>query len=682
MIKTLKATPASPITSLKGAGPGRSAKLERMGLRTVCDLLYFFPRRYEDRRRVTKISELVPGAPSVVFARVVFLETRRLVGNNKLITTCRLTDGTGEMEAVWFNIRGLNRMLCEGAEAALFGMPLFRGSTLQMASPEFAVGAAPEAFAGIVPVYPLTEGLTQKWLRQFTKDTAARFAPLLEERLPASLIEKNNLMPIAAAISQMHVPDSPESWKEARRRLAYEELFTLQAALAAMRAKNSEKNAVKAARGPIYDALMKSLPFTPTSAQTKAIAEIYGDASQGRPMRRLLQGDVGCGKSLVAAAFAAGLCDSGAQTVLLAPTETLAAQLYAEAEKYLAPLGVRCALLTASVKPAARREILAGLADGAIEVAAGTHSLLSEEASFHMLGAAIIDEQQRFGVRQRAALIERAPRAHLLMMSATPIPRTTAQTIYGDLEISVIDEMPPGRTPVATRIITSQQMPELMRFLIKETASGGRTFWICPRVEEDPAAALPAAKKRFEWLVKKLPPIPASLIHGQMDYAEKEAALDKFRAGDAKILVGTTVLEVGVNVPEASVIIIEAPERYGLSQLHQMRGRVGRGKRRGLCVLISDEQPAPSRLSLFAQTTDGFKIAEADLAFRGAGELTGTMQHGAQSFKAADPVKDIDLARQAKEDVDWLIRTEGLGAEKLKALANDAFFEQKENHEA
>ena len=619
---------SAPLSVIKGAGPRRAALLEKLGLRTIYDLLFFFPRKYEDRRNVRKISALVPGAPSVVIAQSRGCEARALPGRGRRLIKCRFSDGSGLLDAVWFNIKGLENSLGEGTRAALYGVPSLRGGVFEMLSPEFEIlkeGAGPESFAGIVPVYPLTAGLPKNWLCRTIAAAVKTYAPLLKDPIPHEITGKNKLMPLAEAVAQMHAPDSPQSWKEARRRIAYGELFALQLAMAASRAKNAKSGAARAKRGPLFRAMMKNLPFKLTDSQQKVIDEIIDGASAGAQSARLLQGDVGSGKTAVAAAFAAAICDGGAQCAVLAPTEALAGQLCAQMKKYIPLAEGECLLIKGSMPPAARRKAEASAADGSARIIAGTQALLSEKLKFRKLGAVVIDEQQRFGVRQRGRLLADAAHPHLLMMSATPIPRTTALTLYGDLDLSVIDSVPAGRTPVETRLADYAKLPELLRFAARE-----------------------------------IPPVKISLVHGQLESADKERALADFRSGASQLLVGTTVLEVGIDVPEASVIVIESPERYGLSQLHQLRGRVGRGPRRGVCILLSSAAEDAPRLRKFAATNDGFEIARIDLETRGAGELAGIAQHGDAGLKSADLARDAELAMLARRDVRELAARGGL----------------------
>ncbi|MDO4988464.1 MAG: ATP-dependent DNA helicase RecG [Synergistes sp.] len=640
------------ISVLRGVGTRRAALLCKLGIETVKDIIFFFPRRYEDRRSVKKIAELSEGTPSVVYGEVLSCETKPLSGKGRNITKCRLTDGSGTVCAVWFNRRGLDKTLTKGTKTALFGVVVFRSGLAEMTEPELEIlkDTTASSFTGIIPVYPLTDGISQNQMRNIADTVITKYIPLIEENLPRWIITKNSLMPLNEALHEMHRPSSPEMWKIARKRIVYGEFFELQSQIAVLKAKRIAAQGIKILRGEIYDTFLNSLPFEMTPSQLRAADEILNDAAKGTPTARLLQGDVGSGKTLVAAAFAAAVCDSDAQCALLAPTEVLAEQLNEQMQRYLKKAGVKCGILKGNMSASERKKVLAEISERKISVICGTQALLSEGVEFARLGAVIIDEQQRFGVRQRMALLEKIPRPHLLMMSATPIPRTMAQTLFCDLDISVIEGMPSGRAGIETRVITYKSMASLMQFIIDECGSGGRIYWICPRVAEKETSDMASAEKRFEWLKKMLPPISISLIHGQMSDEEKNTALNSFRCGTSKILVGTTVLEVGIDVPEATVIVIESPEMYGLSQLHQLRGRVGRGKRRGVCVLLTAHNANLPRLVKFAAERDGFEIAKADLEERGAGEFIGTAQHGFAQFRIADIRTDITIAEAARDD--------------------------------
>lgn len=648
----------SSLAGFKGVGPARRAALAKLGLRTVFDLLYFFPRRYEDRRNVKKISALVPGEAAVVDARVITIETK-IISRARRLTTCTLTDGTQELCAVWFYARGVERALTRGTRVLLYGVPEHASGVLRMTQPEYkkfeqGEPLASSGFTGIVPIYPSTAGMPQKWFRALAREVVEDYAPYAPEPIPRKVIDEFSLMPISCALHEMHMPHSLDGLRRARRRVAFEELFTLRMALAVQRRRRAGRHAVVLSREPYAGRLISSLPFVLTPSQSEVIDELFAQGATGHPISCLLQGDVGSGKTLVSLIFASGVCGSGAQCAVMAPTEILAEQLYGQACKYLSPLGIKCALLTSGVTGVTRRKVLADAASGDAAVIVGTQSILSGDVKFRTLGALIIDEQQRFGVRQRMSLLE-GTSAHLVMMSATPIPRTMALVLYGDLDILIIKEKPAGRTKAATRIIesTKENITALLHFLAREVKSGGRVYWICPRVTPNEKSALPSAVARYEWLSKKfsLTDIKISLIHGRMGPRDKEAALDAFRNGSAQILVGTTVLEVGVDVPEACVIVIESPERYGLAQLHQLAGRVGRGARAGLCVLITRCRGAQARLGAFAAAHDGFEIAREDLKLRGTGEFTGTLQHGRTELCVADLRRDAQIAEQAAHAV-------------------------------
>lgn len=643
-----------PVTSLKGVGPKRAAQLKKLGAEKVGDLLTIFPRRYEDRRLITPISGLEPGAPATVRAFVSDVSERTMFGKGRRIAECTLSDGSGVVRSVWFNVWNLASRLKDGAEALFYGVPDIRGTSLQFVNPDFCLVSDKNIsdFARIVPIYPSTEGLSEKWYSNLAAEVLRTGLAEVEETLPMPVLEKRGLMGLADAISEMHRPSTFKSRKEARRRLAYGELFRFQLKLALRREKFKRRSRhFKATdKSPLYSRFRSSLPFELTDSQENALREIFADMSASEPMSRLLQGDVGSGKTLVALGAAAAVADAGAQTVMMAPTEVLARQLYGESVKYLAPLGVKCVFLSGNLGAREKRDVLASAADGSASVIAGTQALIEEGVSFKDLGLAVIDEQHRFGVGQRSVLMDRMPAPDVLMMSATPIPRTLTLTVFGDLDISELREKPSGRRKVETRLIDGGKLRLLLSFIVKEAKAGGRTYWVCPRIEEEGVAEIASAEQRYGFLQKHLGPLGVGLLHGRMNGEEKEAAIAGFRNGETNILVSTTVVEVGIDVPEASVMVIESPERFGLAQLHQLRGRVGRGNRRGVCVMLSNGVAESERLGVMLETDDGFAIAEADLKMRGAGELAGRMQHGMSDFKVADLFGDSDLLFMARED--------------------------------
>lgn len=652
---------SAPLSSLSGVGPKRALLLANLGVSVVGDLLWVFPRRYEDRRVLTKIKDLVPGRPAVIIATVEDISRKRLRSGLDLVTA-EMTDETGSVSITWFNRKGMEYVLKPGTRAALYGEPSIRVRVLEMSNPDFAVvkeGEEPEKFAVILPIYPSTAGLPARWFRSLMEDVVAELIPLLQETLPEWVMTKRGLPPLSDALRAMHAPKDGEEWKRARRRLAYEELFLLQVGLAYKRRQfKSKTTKLKiTGKGKIFKKFLENLPFSLTQAQQKAIDEILADLSGGGPMSRLLQGDVGSGKTVVALALAAAAADSGVQAALMAPTEVLAGQLYAQSVKYMAPMGVETVLVKGGQTAAERRAALSLIADGTASIIIGTQALLEEKIQWKKLGVVIIDEQHRFGVMQRAAIMDRKPVPHLLMMSATPIPRTLAICLFGDLDISLLREKPEGRRGTETRVIDGSKMKILLQFLADEAKQGARAYWICPRVEDDEESETASVEKRFEFVSRHLGRLGVGLLHGRMNGAEKEEVLALFHSGEIKILVSTTVVEVGVDVPEASVVVIESPERFGLSQLHQLRGRVGRGSRRGVCVLLTRDSDGetPARLEAMLKTNDGFAIAEADLQLRGAGEVSGKAQHGVTEFKIADIAKDIALLAEAREDAaEWV----------------------------
>jgi ATP-dependent DNA helicase RecG len=651
-----------PIVNIKGVGPARGRLLENLGILTVNDALWFFPRRYTDRREICKISELSVGRSSVLIARITDVRCKISFSTGINICMCEAEDVTGAVSIVWFNRKGLNNILRQGMSIVIFGIPSFCDGKIEFSNPDFEVvrdGSDIENFIGIVPVYPSTAGLADRWFRKLICKLLEDNLSLVPEYIPQSILEKRGLMCIGDALLGMHRPDSEEHWRNSRKRLAYEEFLFLQITLNLRKERlKRSKEAVKIMPGGSYfSKFMRSLPFKLTASQKSVFAQIFKDTQKGYPMSRLLQGDVGSGKTVIALGLAAAGADAGIQTAIMAPTEVLADQLYSQAQKYLLSSGITCALLKGGQGRSERDPLIGSIMKGQTKVVIGTHAMIQDGVKFYNLGTVIIDEQQRFGVMQRGEMLNRGKIPHLLMMSATPIPRTVSVCLFGDMDISLIRERPEGRKKTETRLIDLTRIRDLLQFIINESAAGGRTYWICPRVEDDAENELVSVEKRYKFLKKHLGLLGVGFIHGKMAGNDKNTELEKFRGGTTKVLVGTTVLEVGVDVPEASVVVIESPERYGLSQLHQLRGRVGRGGRRGVCVLLVHDfaDDVAERLKIMLETDDGFKVAEADFLLRGPGKINGLKQHGAAGFKVADIFRDSELLKYAKKDAEWII---------------------------
>jgi ATP-dependent DNA helicase RecG len=653
---------SAPVTTIKGIKGATYTRLAKLGVRTVRDLLYLFPNRHNDFGDVRSIGELAVGEEQTV---VVSVWSASLVNlGRRPGTQAVVGDSSGNMRVVWFNQTYLASQLKTNDRIVLSGKVSLFNAMKTMESPEWErlEGEDLTHTGRLVPVYPLTEGLSQRVLRRVVKEAVERYAGLLAEPLPADLRGRHALLPLVEAVRQMHYPDSRERREEARRRLAFEELLCVQLAVLERRL------AWEHGRGPAFDTrgvlevYRSALPFALTSAQERVLGEVVSDLATSRPMARLLQGDVGSGKTAVAAAALVVAAANRYQGALMAPTEILAEQHYRTLTTLLKDLTfqdrppLRIELLTGSLTPAAKRTISRGIAAGEVDVVVGTHALIQETVSFKRLGLTIVDEQHRFGVMQRAALRERAAdngqSPHLLVMSATPIPRTLALTFYGDLDISSIDEMPPGRVPVETRWVGPDERREAYSFVREQVRQGRQSFVVCPLIDESPAVATRSAVQEYERLSRQVfPDLRLGLLHGRMSASEKDGVLQAFRRGEMDILVATTVIEVGIDIPNASVMVIEGADRFGLAQLHQLRGRVGRGSAQSYCLLLSDDpsETAKRRLQLLEETTDGFALAEADLQIRGPGDYLGTRQSGMPEFQAAD-FSDVRLVEQARQE--------------------------------
>lgn len=642
------------ILTLPGIGPKKAALFARLGLHTLGDLLRFYPRDYEDRTKLVPIAELEPGQPACFLASVISNPQTHAIpkpGRQRLeVTKVVVADDTQRLHLTFFNQGYLTEKLRRGDTYCFYGA--LNGDFLgyAMTNPVFEpVESAGLLTRRILPVYPLTAGLSNKMVVQAVQAALARVQP--QETLPERLRAAYDLCDAQEAIREIHTPSSAEALERARRRLIFEEFFVFSAALCLLRARRTVQSV------PPYEntdlrPFENALPFRLTGAQRRAIDGILEDFRAGRPMSRLVQGDVGCGKTMVAAAAAYCAAKNGRQTALMAPTEILARQHYERLEPLFSALGISCALLTGSMTPAQKRECRRSIAQGEAEVVIGTHALLTETTVFSRLGLVIADEQHRFGVAQRTALLEKGERPHLLLMSATPIPRTLALLMYGDLEVSVIDELPPGRQEVETFLVSESYRARLNGFIRRQAEEGHQSFIVCPAIEEGETDGLKAAEQWAQTLQQQVfPQLRVALLHGKMKGSEKEEIMGRFAAGEFDLLVSTTVIEVGVDVPNATLMVIENADRFGLSQLHQLRGRIGRGEAKSYCVLVSDNRNPETlqRLRALCATHDGFRIAEEDLKLRGPGDFFGSRQHGLPVFRMGDLAQDLSLLRQAQE---------------------------------
>ena len=659
-------TPDTPVRYLKGVGPKTAERFEKLGIVTLADLLCHYPRRYIDFTKPYSIAEAPADVECVVKAEVFAKPGGRILPGGRRMERITAGDDVSSLEITWFNNPYAAQKLQLGQEYYFQGIVTGGMLRRQMVNPQVRTAEQIKA-SPFEAVYPQTEGLTSNAIAKCVRQLLPH-AELLPDPLPPEMLAKYRLLSKADAVRAIHCPATEEQAYAARRRLIYEELLVLQLGIGRM------KNRGAAATGaPMQLAdpspFWASLPFSPTGAQRRAVSEILADMAGQTSMNRLLQGDVGSGKTLVAAAAIWACIRAGYQAALLAPTEILAAQHAEGLNRMLAPFGMRVALLTGGMKAAARRTTLAAIRNDEADLVVGTHAILSEGVEFARLGLAVIDEQHRFGVRQRGMLAEKAANPHLLVMSATPIPRTLGLLIYGDLDISILDELPPGRTPVKTRCITGKKRHDLYHFLDQEIGRGRQVYLVCPAIEDVPDGGLNAVKSYYEDIAKALlPDRRVGLMHGKLKPKEKAAVMEDFKAGRLDALVSTTVIEVGVDVPNASVMVIENAERYGLSALHQLRGRVGRGAAESWCFLVSDNQSenVQKRLKFLCSTTDGFAVAQYDLETRGPGDFFGSRQHGLPTLQIADLMNDTRTLHAAQ-------------AEAVAMLADDPLLEAPEH---
>ncbi|HHS12616.1 MAG TPA: ATP-dependent DNA helicase RecG [bacterium] len=655
----------TPVQYVKGIGPKRAALLARAGVRTVEDLLHYYPRRYLDRSRVVPIRSLAAGDQVTVVGTVLSREVRR-GRRNRLIVS--VGDGTGILQCVWFQgISYLSDVFNNGETVAFSGkVTVYRGP--QMVHPEYdrlseADENNPLNTGGIIPLYPSTEGLRRVGLdsRGFRRILGAVLTGVegnIHEILPKRIIERCRLVSIGQALSQIHFPNDEDSLQAAQRRLKFDELFFLQLVLAHQKMSRSQEQGIAFDQPkPLTRRFLSGLSFHLTGSQQRVIDEIEADMAAPRRMNRLLQGDVGSGKTVVAMAALLGAIDHGYQAALMAPTEILAEQHYMTLREWADDLGVRIALLKGGQKSGERQTVLEDLSRGTVQLIIGTHALVQEKVIFFCLGVVVIDEQHRFGVLQRAKLRLKGWKPDVLVMTATPIPRTLALTLYGDLDVSVLDEMPSGRIPVRTYWRTHDRREKVYAFLHEEVLKGRQAYVIFPLVEESEKLDLAAATEGYQALTVHFPDLRIALLHGRMKSEEKEETMKAFKAGLVQVLVSTTVVEVGVDVPNATIMVIEHAERFGLTQLHQLRGRVGRGTHAASCILLSYGRltdDAVRRLDTMEKNHDGLRIAEIDLEIRGPGELSGTRQHGDLGLRIANLITDgklLELARREAFDL-------------------------------
>ena len=669
-------TPDTPVRYLKGVGPKTAERFEKLGILTLSDLLCHYPRRYLDFSKPYSIAEAPADTECVVKAEVFAKPGGRILPGGRRMERITAGDDVSSLEITWFNNPYAAQKLELGQEYYFQGIVTGGMLRRQMVNPQVRTDAQVKS-SPFEAVYPQTEGLTSSAIAKCVRQLLPH-AELLPDPLPSEMLKKYRLLSKADAVRAIHCPATEEEAFAARRRLIYEELLVLQLGIGRMKNHGAASTGApmkKADASPFWE----SLPFSPTGAQRRAVEEILTDMSGETSMNRLLQGDVGSGKTLVAAAAIWACIRAGYQAALLAPTEILASQHAENLNRLLSPFGMRVALLTGGMKAAARRTTLAAIRDDEADLIVGTHAILSEGVEFARLGLAVVDEQHRFGVRQRGLLAEKAANPHLLVMSATPIPRTLGLLMYGDLDISILDELPPGRKPVKTRCITGKKRADLYGFLDREIDSGRQVYIVCPAIEDAGGSGLNAVKSYYEDIAKAyLPDRRVGLMHGKLKPKEKAEVMDDFKSGRLDALVSTTVIEVGVDVPNATVMVIshrqikrvgksgsgidENAERYGLSALHQLRGRVGRGAAESWCFLVSDNasESVQKRLKFLCSTSDGFAVAQYDLETRGPGDFFGSRQHGLPTLQIADLMNDTRTLHAAQSEAVALLAEDPL----------------------
>lgn len=657
-----------PIQYLKGVGPRRIKHFSRLGISSVEDLLYFFPRRYEDRSQFVSISRLKPEGAQTIKGKVLIADLRRSLRRGLFIFQAVVTDATGKLECLWFNQPYLKEYLKPNTEVVIYGTPQKHGSRWQMVNPEYEVVEEENDkdnlnVGRIVPIYPLTEGLTQRQLRRLIKSALDEFISGIADILPFDIRSRRKLVNLAQALLNIHFPSSLAAQKEAYLRLSFEEFFLSQAPMLLRKQKIREAAGISHhIDEEFFRDAIACLPFKLTGAQEKVLEEIKKDIASNRPMHRLLQGDVGSGKTVVAFLACLMAIKSGSQAALMVPTEILTRQHFDNAMNLVGKIKgakIKITALTSGILKEDKEKLYRRIEKGEIDWVIGTHALIQEDLSFKRLGLVVIDEQHKFGVSQRQLLPAKGKYPDLLIMTATPIPRTLSLTLYGDLDISLIEEMPAGRLPVITKVFGENGWEEVYRFLREKISEGRQVYIVYPIIEESQVLDLRAAEKMYVQLKKKeFAGLRIGLVHSRLKEGLAEKTVARFRDGKIDILVATTILEVGMDIPNATCMAIEHAERFGLSQLHQLRGRIGRGSEQSYCLLIAEpkSEEARARIKAISETSDGFRIAEEDLRIRGPGEFFGQRQHGLSALRIANPLTQMHILKDAREEAARLIR--------------------------
>ena len=670
-------------TAIKGIGPKKSAALNKLNIQSIEDFLFFFPRDYEDRRELRTIISLRDGDTALVRGKLILIVKGRGRIPRKQTLKLLVQDETGAMEVVFFHAGFLEHTLKPNEEYIFYGKISVNMGKIQMLHPDISKYDSDQEQT-ILPVYPLTAGISQGEVRKWQR-AAMEYLPQLAEYLPEKTIERNRLCGIQYAIESIHYPADRKQLMEAKYRLIFEELLFLQTGLLAIKHRmSSDKKGICFSASAKMEEFIALLPYALTGAQKRVLSEINGDMEPSKVMNRLVQGDVGSGKTIVAAAAMFKAVKSGFQAVLMAPTELLARQHYNGLDAMFSQFGIKVGFLSGSLPQKEKREVLEQIADGTLDIIIGTHAVIQPGVSFLNLGLVITDEQHRFGVNQRAVLSQKGQNPDVLVMTATPIPRTLAVILYGDLDISIIDEMPPGRQQIVTRAVKAEGREASYEFVRREVKKGRQAYVVAPLIEDSENLDAKSALGLYDELKERFCDFSVSFLHGAMKQADKDRIMQEFNEGNIQILVSTVVIEVGINVPNATIMLVENAERFGLAQLHQLRGRVGRGEEQSYCILISESGSgvAQERAEIMKSTNDGFLIAEKDLELRGPGEFFGMRQHGVPELRLADLAKHIKILNTVREEAELILKDDEqlAGPEYVKLKAKiDKMFKNTEN---